>query len=120
MCPPRNVTPAEVAQAFIQGTTDHQVDLTDVERDVAQLAKSVEIDSFDVSEQAVSIDGSGHFSGEGTVYVSLEYPEEVTVSEELPVAFEGSIDTSSGQIRFENVRVDLSPFYGDEPNEAFD
>src|SRR5918993_2442186 len=109
---PSKIKPADVARAFIERANAQQIDLQDVQREVDQLAKVVIIDSFDVSEEAVSIEEDGRFSAEGTVYVSLEYPEDVTVAEELPIRFEGQIDPVSGDVTFMNIRADLSPFYG--------
>lgn len=108
------ITPADVARTFLERADAAQVDLQEVQQEIDRLAKRVTIDSVDVSEEAVSIEKDGHFSADGTIYVSLEYPEDVTVAEELPIRVEGQIDQESGRIEFERVQADLSPFYGEE------
>lgn len=102
--------PSRVADAFVDQATSGKVDLHSLQGKLDGLARTAVIDSFDVSEEAVSIDDTGRFSGEGTVYVTLEYPEDVTIGEELPISFEGKVDPRSGAIDFESVEVDTSPF----------
>ena len=98
-----------VARSFIEATRKPETDLTSIREAIAELADRAVIESFDAAPEAVVVDRDGRFVGEGTVYLSLEYPQDVIVGEELPVSFEGAIDPASGAISFGGVRVDLSP-----------
>ena len=102
----QQLTARQVAEAFVKQANNKVVDLTSIKRAVANLAQKVTIDSFDASEQAITVE-KDRFSGEGVVYLILKFPEDVVLGEELPVSFRGHL-TNDGTIAFDDVGVDQS------------
>lgn len=104
-----------IARSFIAAAGRGEIDLSEIRDDLSGLSDDTKIESFDVSGDAVSLEGDGRFSGEAILYLSLVFREgDIVVGEELPVSFQGQVDETSGEITFLRPTVDLTPLVGAE------
>jgi Predicted pPIWI-associating nuclease len=100
----------DIAKARRIAEAIRDIDLTETGAwgDLDVLSSRTMIDAIEVFEDEIRSDGEA-FEGPINVHVTLQYPEDVTMSETFPGRFEGKWKANRPVI--ENVSVDTSSFY---------
>lgn len=103
-----SLTPAQIG-AIINAVKD--VDLTDTEawNDLDILSSNTRIEAIEVFGEEIKKNGK-RIAGPINVYVTLNYPENTTLSERFPGRFEG--EWSDGKPEIHRITVNTSSFTG--------
>jgi hypothetical protein len=99
----------EKARAIAAAVRDIELSTTDAWSDLNILSSNTHIEAIEVFEDEIRQTDDGRFEGPINIHVTLQYPENVTMSETFPGRFEGGWKGNRPSI--EKVAVDTSSFY---------
>jgi|ERR1700722_8695517 hypothetical protein len=102
-------TEVEKARAIAAAVRTVELSTTEAWSDLDMLSSNTHIEAIEVFEDEIRQAGDGKFEGPINIHVTLQYPENVTISETFPGRFEG--DWKSDCPSIEKVAVDTSSFY---------
>lgn len=97
-------TPRRIAEAV----RDTELSETAAWNDLDILSSNTHVEAIEVFEDEIRTEGDS-FEGPINVHVTLQYPEDVTMSETFPGRFQGRWDGRKPVV--EHVSVDTSSFY---------
>ncbi len=108
--PEARLTPAnpEERQVIIEAIDAYAHELNDP--DLSALSSNTVVEALDANPLGVFMRSGNDFEAVGSVYAKLNYPENVSMTEEFPVLVKGRVLPGS-KVEIENVKVDTSSFY---------
>lgn len=98
---------SEQTSAIVDAVKGIDLSTTDAWGDLDILSTSTQIEAIEVFEDEIR-GTDRYFEGPVNVHVTLEYSDDVTLSETFPGRFSGRF--VDGQIRIESLHVDTSSF----------
>lgn len=96
------------SRQIVEAVRDVELTETAAWSDLDVLSSRTVIEAIEVFEDEIRTTGD-NFEGPINVHVTLQYPENITMSETFPGRFEGRWKSDKAVI--ENVSVDTSSFY---------